>query len=230
MCGRYSQQHTAEEIAERFEIIDPEFSFPPRYNIAPSQIVPIIIAQEQRRLVGCKWGLVPFWAKDPSIANRTINAKSETLAQKPAFKYAVVKRRCLIPADGFYEWQKQPKGPGQPFYIRRPDHGLFAFAGLWEGWTSPEGERLRTFTIITVEPNETIRPIHDRMPAIIQPEAEAMWLDSSIQDPIHVLPLLQPYPETDLEMFRVSRAVNYPATDEPSLIEPLKRETTEHTE
>jgi putative SOS response-associated peptidase YedK len=221
MCGRYSQKHTPQQIAERFEIIDPEFYFEPHYNIAPSQIAPIIIAQEHRRIVACKWGLVPFWATDPSIGNRTINARAETLIHKPAFKYAIVKRRCLIPADGFYEWQKQEKGPSQPFHIRRPDRGLFAFAGLWAGWTSPEGEQLRTFTIITVEPNDKIRPVHDRMPAILKPEYEAMWLDPSIREPLQVIPLLQSYPDAEIEMYRISRAVNKPENDDPALIEPL---------
>lgn len=221
MCGRYSQQHTPEEIAERFEIVDPEFSLPPRYNIAPSQVVPIIVNQTRRRLVGCKWGLVPFWAKDPSIGNRMINARAESLFDKPAFKYALVKRRCLIPADGFYEWKKAAKGPGQPFYIRRRDHGLFAFAGLWEGWTSPEGEKLRTFTVITVEPNNLLRPVHDRMPAIISPQDEKMWLDPTVRIPADAISLLQPYPVDELEMYPISRAVNSPNTDDPSIIEPL---------
>jgi putative SOS response-associated peptidase YedK len=224
MCGRYSQQHTPQQIAERFEVIDPEYQFDAHYNIAPSQTVPIIIAQPKRRLVACKWGLVPFWAKDPSIGNRTINAKAETLIGKPAFKYAIVKRRCLVPADGFYEWQKQDKGPSKPFYITRPDRGLFAFAGLWEGWTSPEGEQLRTFTIITVEPNEKIRPIHDRMPAILKREYEAMWLDPSIREPLHIVPLLQPYPDEDIAMYRVSTSVNKPENDDPSLILPLSED------
>ncbi|MEP7270464.1 MAG: SOS response-associated peptidase [Acidobacteriota bacterium] len=221
MCGRYSQQHTSEQIARRFEIMDSEYDAEARYNIAPSQIAPIIIAQMQRRLVGCKWGLVPFWAKDASIGNRMINAKAETLAEKPAFKYAISKRRCLIPADGLYEWKKQAKGPSQPFYLRRRDRGLFAFAGLWEGWTSPEGEKLRTFTIITVEPNDLVSPVHNRMAAILKPEHERLWLDPSIREPADVVPLLAPYPSDELEMFPVSRSVNSPALDQLSLIEPL---------
>lgn len=221
MCGRYSQQHTPEQIAERFEVVESDYLFEPRYNIAPTQIVPVVTAQRVRRLVGFRWGLVPFWATDPAIGNRMINAKAETLDEKPAFKYALSERRCLIPADGFYEWQKRPKGPSQPLYVCRRDRELFAFAGLWERWKSPQGERLLTCTIITVEPNELIKSVHHRMAAILTREAEDLWLDTSIQDPARVLALLSPYPSDELEMYSVSRAVNTPANEDPSLIEPL---------
>lgn len=222
MCGRYSLQHTPEQIAERFEVIESTFQVEPRYNIAPSQTLAVVGATPNgRKLAGRKWGLVPFWAADPSVGNRMINAKAETLAEKPAFKYAIAKRRCLIPADGFYEWQKRKDGPNQPFYIRRRDRGLFAFAGLWEYWVSPEGEELRSCTIITVDPNELLRPLHDRMPAILAREHEAMWLDPSIKDPAVVRPLLDSYPGDELEFYPVARSVNSPAIDAPSLIEPL---------
>ena len=220
MCGRYSQQHTPEQIAERFEVLKTEYLFGPHYNIAPTQIVPVVISNGSRRLIGCRWGLIPFWAKDPSIGNRLINAKSETLAEKPAFKYALERRRCLIPADGFYEWQKKGKGPSQPFYIRRQDAGLFAFAGLWEKWTSPEGERLLSCTIITVNPSELVSQVHDRMPAILARQDEAAWLELPGDDPAALLTLLRADPEAQLEMYPVSREVNTPATDDPSLIEP----------
>jgi len=229
MCGRYTLHHNQLELFERFEI-DPE-SEPdveiasPRYNIAPSQIVPVIrqIPQGQagdREIAGCKWGLIPYWARDPAIGNKLINAKSETLAEKPSFKHALVKRRCLIPADGFYEWQKKGKAPSQPMYVRRRDGGLFAFAGPWEDWKASDGKRLQTCTIITTEPNELISKFHHRMAVILKPEEEAIWLDMK-NSQFDVLPLLRPYDGNDMEAFPVSRAVNSPAVDDSSLIEPL---------
>lgn len=219
MCGRFTQHHTPEEVAARFEAAPADILFGPRYNIAPSQKVAAVIARDGRELTALQWGLVPYWAKDPSIGNRMINAKAETLAEKPSFKQALARRRCLIPADGFYEWQKKAQGPSQPLYIRRRDGGLFAFAGLWEEWHSPEGEKLSTCTIITVEPNELLSRVHHRMAAILLPEEESIWLDP-LQKPQQVLPLLRPYPRDDLEMYPVSRAVNSPSIDEASLIAP----------
>lgn len=193
----------------------------PRYNIAPSQIVPVIrrlqSSDNLRELAGCKWGLIPFWAKDPKIGNKLINAKAETISEKPSFKHAFAKRRCLIPADGFFEWRKRGKEPSQPIYVRRRDDGLFAFAGLWEVWRTPEGETLETCAIITVEPNELISKIHDRMAAILNPDGEAAWIDprSKVDD---LLRLLAPYESDDLEAIPVSRTVNSPAHDSPACI------------
>src|SRR5215510_6453481 len=176
MCGRYTLHHTPREIRERFGVETLEELLSPRYNIAPSQLVPVIRRHQSsvasvaggdlREMAGCKWGLIPYWAKDPKIGNNLINAKAETISEKPSFKQTFAKRRCLIPADGFFEWQKRGKAPSQPIYIRRRDSGLFAFAGLWEGWKTPEGETLESCTIITVEPNELISKIHHRMAAI----------------------------------------------------------------
>ena len=195
-----------------------------RYNVAPSQMVPVIrqIGRQngEREIVGCKWGLIPFWAKDPAIGNKLINAKAETLAEKPSFKNALSQRRCLIPADGFYEWQKKGKAPSQPMYVRRRDSGLFAFAGLWEEWKSPEGERLQTCTIITTEPNELISQFHHRMAVVLKPDEETAWLDLK-NKPADVLPLLKPYEADDLEAFPVSRAVNSPSFEDVSCIAPL---------
>jgi putative SOS response-associated peptidase YedK len=220
MCGRYTLRHQPGEIADRFGV-DPIIELaPPRFNIAPSQIVPVIRQAEGREMVGCKWGLIPFWAKDPAIGNKLINAKAETLAEKPSFKNALAKRRCLIPADGFYEWQKKGKAPSQPLYIRRQDGGLFAFAGLWEEWKAPDGKRIQSFTIITTEPNELIAQFHHRMAVILKPEEEAFWLDMK-NKPADLLPLLRPYDGDDMEAFPVSRAVNSPSVDNASLIEPL---------
>lgn len=236
MCGRYTLHHQPAELAERFdldiELEDSEFEaglefLRPRYNIAPSQLVPVIqnsdrLSAGSRELLLCKWGLVPFWAKDPAIGNKMINAKSETLAEKPSFRNALAKRRCLIPADGFYEWQKKGKAPSQPIFVRRRDGGLFAFAGLWEEWNSPDGSPLATCTIITTEPNQLISQFHHRMAVILKPEDESIWLDLKNR-PADVLPLLRPYEADDLEAYPVSRAVNSPSFDDASCIAPLNQ-------
>jgi putative SOS response-associated peptidase YedK len=228
MCGRYTLHHTPREIRERFGVETLEELLSPRYNIAPSQIVPIIrrhqssvAGGDSREMAGCKWGLIPYWAKDPKIGNNLINAKAETISEKPSFKNAFVKRRCLIPADGFFEWRKRGKEPSQPVYVRRRDGGLFAFAGLWEAWKTPEGEALETCTIITVEPNEFISKIHHRMAAILKPDEEAAWIDPKSKSD-ELLRLLRPYESDDLEAFPVSRAVNSPAHDSPECIAPAE--------
>ncbi len=217
MCGRYTLYHSPEEIADRFDTDSGEDDHTERYNIAPSQFVVTIRQTDARHLVRCKWGLIPFWAKDPAIGNKMINAKAETLAEKPSFKHALAKRRCLIPADGFYEWKKKGKAPSQPIYVRRRDQGLFAFAGLWEEWKTPDGDKLPTCTIITTEPNELIAQFHHRMAVILHPADEAAWLDPK-NSTADVLPLLKPYPSEELEAFEVSRAVNSPSFDDPSCI------------
>ncbi|MCI0524862.1 MAG: SOS response-associated peptidase [Acidobacteria bacterium] len=216
MCGRYTLHHAPAEIGERFDVeVVPELA-PPRFNIAPTQIVPVIRQTDGREMVGCKWGLVPSWAKDPAIGNKMINARSETLASKPSFKNALAKRRCLIPADGFYEWLKAKK---QPFYFRLRDRGLFALAGLWEEWIEPgSGEPLQTCTIITVEPNKLVAQVHQRMPALLLPDEEAIWLDPD-HKAADVLSLLRPYPVEKMELVPVSRAVNSASAQGPELIE-----------
>lgn len=219
MCGRFTQHHLIDEIIERFEVAEVEYEPEPRYNIAPTQTVAAIIQNHERALVGLQWGLIPFWAKDPKIASQLINARAETLAEKPSFKNALSKRRCLIPCDGFYEWKKQ-KGGNQPYYIRRRDGGLFAFAGLWEEWKAPDGEVKQTCTIITTEPNELMATIHHRMPVILKPQHEAEWLDPAAHYAPALTQLLLAYPDGELEMIPVSRAVNSPGHDDPSLIQP----------
>lgn len=219
MCGRFTLTQPAQAVAERFGVQFVLFQFSPRYNIAPSQPVAVIIQNGERRLEACRWGLVPFWAKDPEIGHRLINARAETLAEKPAFKYSLTRRRCLIPADGFYEWRKEGNRR-VPVYIRRRDGGLFAFAGLWDEWQSPDGSPLRTCTIITTEPNALIAAIHNRMPAILKPQDEAVWLDTSLKNPSQLLTMLHPYPEAELEAYPVSLRVNSPNNDDPSCIQP----------
>ncbi|MFN7930022.1 MAG: SOS response-associated peptidase [Blastocatellia bacterium] len=219
MCGRFTQHHTIDEIIERFEVAVVEYEAEPSYNIAPTQTVTAIVQNHEREMIGLQWGLIPFWAKDPKIASQLINARAETLAEKPSFKHALTKRRCLLPADGFYEWKKQ-KGGNQPYYIRRRDGGLFAFAGLWEEWKTPEGETRQTCTIITTEPNELMSSLHHRMPVILKPTHEAEWLDPAAHYAPALTQLLQTYPDGELEAIPVSRAVNSPAQNNPSLIQP----------
>jgi putative SOS response-associated peptidase YedK len=167
------------------------------------------------------WGLIPSWAKDPGIGNRMINARVETLAEKPAFRAALKKRRCIIPADGFYEWQKLGKVK-QPVRIVLKSREPFGFAGLWEHWRSPKGEEVLSCTIITTEANELLKAVHERMPVILTRDAEAAWLDPKTQEPEKLLPLLKQYPLEEMEFYPVSREVNSPAVDKASNIEPLE--------
>jgi putative SOS response-associated peptidase YedK len=218
MCGRFTLAVPAADIADFFEV-DARLNLPPRYNIAPTQETPVVRAKEEgRELALLRWGLIPSWAKDPAIGNRMINARAESVAEKPAFRAAFKARRCLVPADGFYEWQKAGKGK-QPFYIRRKDRAPFAFAGLWERWRDrAEGESLETFTLITTEPNSLMAPIHNRMPVIIPEEAYEQWLNpEETGDP----DLLVPYPEEELTAYPISTWVNSPAHDDEKCIQPV---------
>ncbi|MBV9848144.1 MAG: SOS response-associated peptidase [Armatimonadetes bacterium] len=221
MCGRFTLHHSADEIAERFvaELL-PDLE--PRYNIAPTQPVTVVTQNGARHLAQYHWGLIPSWAKDPKIGSRMINARAETLAEKPAFRTALKRRRCLIPADGFYEWQEADnpaEGGRTPMFIHRKDNALFAFAGLWDEWHTPDGSPLRSCTIITGTPNPLIAPIHDRMPIILRPEDEGRWLDGSVADTQSLLSLLAPYPADELETYPVSRRVNTPTADDPALVQ-----------
>jgi putative SOS response-associated peptidase YedK len=230
MCGRFTLHHTLEELEERFiaEADTPSVAeAAPRYNIAPTQDILVVTQNGARHLQGCHWGLIPSWAKDPAIGNKMINARAETLAEKPSFRTALSRRRCLIPADGFYEWQDATadlasgkKAPRTPMHIRLQDGGLFAFAGLWDEWHAPDGSPLRSCTIITTAPNAVTAPIHDRMPVILRPEDEGLWLDRSVTDASDLLPLLAPYPADAMEAYAVSRQVNAPTVDDPACIAP----------
>ena len=219
MCGRFTLYHRIDDIAERFGVEVVAEDRAPSYNIAPTQQVLAVSGDGERTLGAYRWGLVPFWAKDPTIGNRMINARAETVAEKPAYKHAFRRRRCLVPADGFYEW-KNEGGRRTPMHIRFRDARLFAFAGLWEEWASPDGEPLRTCTLITVDPNPLVAPIHDRMPAILRPDEEEVWLDPGSTSPAELLALLRPHPEEEMEAYAVSRAVNSPSHDDPGCIEP----------
>jgi putative SOS response-associated peptidase YedK len=208
-------------IAARFGVARFLEEVGPRYNIAPTQTVIVVADDGTRHLTQMRWGLIPSWAKDPAIGNRMINARAETVATKPAFRVALRKRRCLIPADGFYEWHPIGRRK-QPIYISLKSREPFSFAGLWEAWTAPDGQEIKTCTIITCEANEVLKPIHDRMPVILTPEAETVWLDPTIQDPERLLPLLVPYPADEIEAYPVSTTVNNPAHDIPQCIQLLR--------
>ncbi len=214
MCGRYSLTTPGDVLAEIFALSEvPNLS--PRWNIAPTQSVPVIRSDAHgRRVDALRWGLVPSWAKDLSIGSRMINARSETVASKPSFRHAFRRRRALVPADGFYEWQKTEDGK-VPTRIQRRDGGPLALAGLWERWSVGDGEPVLTFTILTTSPNATLRPIHDRMPVVLAARDWAQWLDADVQNPAALLPLLVPCPDGDLETFPVSRHVNSPRNDDP---------------
>lgn len=188
MCGRYTLTMGIDRVSEEFDIhrIAPSFAknrWTSRFNIAPTQEVPVIVAQDGgRKLQWMRWGLIPFWAKDPGIGNRLINARAETLAQKPAFKRSFSRSRCLVPADGFYEWRKDPGGK-TPIWLHRPDHAIFAFAGLYDRWKNPaDGKVVFSFTIITVPATLLAAKIHGRMPAIIAAENYVAWLDPRLVD------------------------------------------------
>lgn len=220
MCGRFTLTTNLGAIAARFGVSRFLEEVGPRYNIAPTQTVIVVNDDGTRRLTQMRWGLIPSWAKDPAIGNRMINARAETVATKPAFRVALRKRRGLIPADGFYEWQPVGRRK-QPVRIVLKTREPFGFAGLWESWTSPEGEESRSCTIITTEANELLTPIHDRMPVILNHDAEAVWLDPTIQDSARLLPLLRPYPSEEMEIYQVSTRVNNPDRDGPECIKPL---------
>jgi putative SOS response-associated peptidase YedK len=223
MCGRYHLISLPGDLEDLFQAVGlPPLK--PRYNIAPTQSVPVVRfnADHQRReFAMVRWGLIPFWAQEPGIGNRLINARSETAAEKPAFRHAFRKQRCLIPADGFYEWQKQgAKKPKQPFSIRRGDGRPFAFAGLWELWHSPDAQAIESCTILTTDANDDVRLLHDRMPVILEPKDYDLWLDPKVEEPERVQPLLRPYASEDLAVVPVSTRVNNPRNDDAACLDP----------
>lgn len=217
MCGRYSLYQPLDALAIILDLESPGFEFEPRYNAAPTQILPIILNESPHQLSMLRWGLIPSWAKDRAIGNKMLNARAETVLEKPAFRNAFQKRRCLIPVNGFYEWKKTPHGK-IPHHITHTTESVMTFAGLWEFWHDPEGRELRTFTILTTEPNEIMAPIHDRMPVIISPADRAKWLDSGT--PIEELvAMLKPCPANWLKTDEVSTLVNSPAHNGPEILE-----------
>lgn len=226
MCGRYTVRATWHEMVSQFRATgEPVFPWTARYNIAPTQQVPIVRAHAATRELACvRWGLIPSWASDEKIGSRLINARSETLLEKPSFRTAFRRRRCLIVVDGFYEWRTQGRTK-LPFYIQRRDQRLFAFAGLWEQWWGPSEQRrvepLTTCTVITTDANAFMAPIHDRMPVIISPDDYELWLQTEGSDLDQVTQLLHPYLADDLQMYPVSTLVNRPTVDDADCIQPL---------
>ncbi|MGI6750124.1 MAG: SOS response-associated peptidase [Atribacter sp.] len=218
MCGRFALIITPAELEKIFGLrLDEEFN--PRYNIAPSQTVPVITYLEKnnkKKLSSMKWGLVPSWAKDPSIGDRMINARSETIQEKPSFRNAFQRRRALIPASGFFEWKREGTTKN-PYFIGMKEMKTFAFAGLWERWVH-DNNFLETFTILTTEANELVRPIHDRMPVIMPESVYDIWLYPST-DISQIIPLLAPYPENKMQAYPISKLVNNPKNDGPEILE-----------
>ena len=216
MCGRYELHSHPAAIALAFGLsLPPEIE--PRYNIAPMQDVPIVRLRKEgtRELAQARWGLVPRWAKDPSIGNKMINARGETLSEKPSFRMAFKHHRCLLPANGFYEWKTSAAGGKQPIHIGMKDGAPFAFAGLFERWLSPDGRVLDTCTIATTSANTLIAALHDRMPVIIAPDQYERWLDVTQAD---VQDLLAPYPGDAMRWYPVSTRVNSVRNDDPALL------------
>ena len=221
MCGRFTLTADPKKLAEAFAEFKPPPEISPRYNIAPSQPVAGVANNGQHQVEFFKWGLVPSWAKDPAIGNRMINARGETLAEKPSFKLAYRRRRCLILADGFYEWRRNPDKSKTPMYVQLESREPFALAGLWESWHSPADDTILSCTIITTQPNEFMANIHNRMPVILPRHSFSRWLEPAEQRPDQLDDLLVPYPAAEMTAYPVSTVVNNPRNDTPDCITPL---------
>ncbi len=221
MCGRFTLRTPIRALAEQFGALA-DIELGPRFNVAPSQPIAVVrirpgSAPPQRELVAVRWGLIPSWAKDPGIGNRMINARSESVAEKPAYRAAFRRRRCLVPADGYFEWQRQGGGK-QPYLIQMADESPFAMAGLWETWEGPDHGVIESCAILTIGPNELMKPIHDRMPVILPGEACAEWLDPGQSDPRSLERLLVPFRAEGMKAYPVSIYVNRPENEGPECI------------
>ena len=221
MCGRYTLIADIGDLAQRFEFDGTDFTYDPGYNIAPTESVLTVRNIDRREAAFMRWGLVPFWAKDPKIGARMINARAETMAEKPAFRDALKKRRCLVLADGYYEWQKTPTGK-RPFRIIMKSGEPFAMAGLWETWKDPQGKVVPSCTIITTSANDFLAPIHNRMPVILPRESEELWLDTRLKDATVLAPMFGPGPDNTLDAYEVSPIVNSSTNDNPEVIARLE--------
>lgn len=222
MCGRFTLSYKTKELQMALGLPESKLDWQPRYNIAPSQPIAAILDGETKKIEFLRWGLVPGWAKDIEIGNRLINARSETIMEKPSFKNAFARRRCLILADGFYEWKKSAvKGvSSQPYYFFLEDRMPFAFAGIWEIWQSPEGGELWSTAIITCDANDIVKPVHDRMPVVFDKNQMFDWLEDRPQK--ELVEMMQPYPEEKMNSYMVGKAVNSPFNDTPECIEEKK--------
>lgn len=231
MCGRFTKRYTWQELYRLLTLTTPvpSTALAPSYNVAPAQFVPVVRQDDNghRTVASLRWGLVPSWADDPAIGNRLINARSEDAASKPTFRDAFKRRRCLIPASDFYEWQTLPgEKRKQPWAIRVKDVPLFALAGLWESWRDPDMSGaphapLETFTILTGPPNELMAEIHPRMPVIVRPEHYDLWLNPRLDNTLDLAPVFRHFPAAEMEAWRVSTRVNAPRNDDPSLLQPV---------
>lgn len=221
MCGRFTLTVDPAELTDAFgDFIFPN-QFAPRFNIAPSQPILAIPNDGKNKADFFLWGLIPSWAKDPTIANKLINARGETIAEKPSFRGSLKYKRCLILADGFYEWKAQAGAKTKtPYFIHMKDRQPFAFAGLWDEWNSPDGNTLRTCTIITTEPNELMSTLHNRMPVILDKNNYAAWLEAAPQTPADLLPLIRPFPADRMSAYPVSTMVNSPGNDRAECVLP----------
>ncbi len=223
MCGRFEIHSTLEIIAQLFGIDDITVAYTPNYNIAPSQDILLVVKNGKKRLVSSKWGFVPSWSKELKTGYKMINARAETVATNQSFKHAFECQRCLVVSDGFFEWKEE--GPAKkPYYIRLKARQPFGLAGLYNIWTSPEGEEICTSTIITTDANELVQPLHNRMPAVIPPDKYDLWLDSSVHDKDILNPLLKPYPSGKLELYRVTQKMNSFKYNDPENIIPAGTE------
>lgn len=230
MCGRYTLHKKVDDIAKRYNLatvptgIREEFE---NFNVAPGQLMPVITetSESKRKLEIMKWGLIPFWAKDPKIGYKLINARDDGIFDKPTWRSVILRKRCLIPADGFYEWKKTGEGKKvhkQPFYIRLPKQNeLFSFAGVWDTWKDVEGLEHNTYSIITTEPNKEMASVHNRMPVILHPEDEASWLEPTKVTRSDIEPLLRPFEDGGLDLYEVSSDVNSTKNNEEKLVYPL---------
>jgi putative SOS response-associated peptidase YedK len=216
MCGRFTLTADGETVQQALNL-DAVPPLQPRYNVAPSQPVAVVTNDQPKTLTHLNWGLVPFWAKDPTIGNRLINARSETAHEKPSFKAAMQYRRCLIPADGWYEWRTKPN---TPMFIHRDQFDVFAFAGLWERWTSPDGSEVHTCTVLTTDATDNLKPLHHRMPVVLHPGDYNTWLHSDNLNARRAL--LRPFTPATFAYYEVSKVVNKPANDSPQNIVPFK--------
>lgn len=225
MCGRFTLRTPIHLLAGQFAAII-DATLPPRFNVAPTQLVAVVRIQPEsappkRHLAALRWGLIPSWADDPAIGNRLINARAETAAEKPAFRAALRRRRCLLPADGFFEWQRRGRVK-QPYYIQMADERPFALAGLWEAWEGPNHSSFESCTILTTDANRLMRPIHDRMPVILADDAYDTWLDPALTHTEAIKSLLVPFDPQRMKAHPVSSYVNRPANEGPECIAPLR--------
>jgi putative SOS response-associated peptidase YedK len=223
MCGRFSRTQSGEELQQRFGFETEGLELEPRYNFSPGQDGAVVVKDEKRKLRLMRWGLVPSWTKDVTAGYKAINARSETLAQKPMFKGLLKNKRCLVLADGFYEWQNTASGKKPMRYVLK-DRAPFAFAGLWDRWQDASGQELYSFTIVTTRANELIKPVHDRMPVMLKPEHEQAWLDPEFKGPEDLDDMLEPYPSELMEGYAVSPACNSPGREGPECIQPAPQE------